>query len=98
MPKSDYETKFAEFIRMCASPEVDGIVVLDPADMGDNYEELLESLRRVAASGKILTFPPPQVTQLLNELLPPEKPATLVRPAHRGTPPLAARAGRRRRF
>jgi sugar-specific transcriptional regulator TrmB len=47
----DYETKFADFIRMCRDAKrssLKEIVVAHPSVIGDNYEEIIESLSRLA--------------------------------------------------
>ena len=49
-----YEKKFAGFIKLCAETKVKGIneiVVGYPWVLGDNYEELVESLSRLADAG-----------------------------------------------
>ena len=49
-----YEIKFAELIRLCAELKAKGLtemVVAYPWALGDNYEELIESLSRVADAG-----------------------------------------------
>jgi len=49
-----YEKKFGDFIRLCADAKANGIsevVVGYPWVLGDNYEELVESLSRLADSG-----------------------------------------------
>jgi hypothetical protein len=46
-----YEKKFADFIRMCgevSASGVDQVVVAYPWVLGDNYEEVIESLSRLA--------------------------------------------------
>lgn len=46
-----YEKKFADFIRMCADAKTKGlneIIVANPYVLGDNYEEMVESLSRLA--------------------------------------------------
>ena len=46
-----YEEKFANFIRMCAELKATGVgklIVASPRDLGDNYEEIVESLSRLA--------------------------------------------------
>jgi len=55
-----YETKFAEFIRLCETPDADLVVIADPTVLGDTYEELLESLRRLQRAGKTLALAPTQ--------------------------------------
>jgi len=49
-----YETKFAGFIRQCSEANASGIkevTVASPSALGSNYEELMESLSRLAVSG-----------------------------------------------
>lgn len=47
----NYETKFAEFIRLCEKTNPgDAIVVPDPYTLGDTYEEVIESLFRLTDS------------------------------------------------
>lgn len=49
-----YETKFADFIKLCADTKAKGIrevVVAYPWVLGDDYEELIESLSRLADAG-----------------------------------------------
>ena len=49
-----YEMKFADFIRMCAELKAKGVaqmVVAYPWALGDTYEEVIESLSRVADAG-----------------------------------------------
>ena len=49
-----YEKKFADFIKLCADTQAKGIteiVVGYPWVLGDNYEELVESLSRLADAG-----------------------------------------------
>ena len=46
-----YEKKFADFIRLCSEAKDKGIgevLVASPFDLGDTYEELIESLLRLA--------------------------------------------------
>lgn len=48
---SSYETKFADFMKMCADAEkerVSVVIVSHPAVLGDSYEEIVESLSRLA--------------------------------------------------
>jgi hypothetical protein len=54
-----YETKFADFIRMCRESKANGvpnIVVGFPSALGDNYEEVIESLSRLADAGLTLNI------------------------------------------
>jgi hypothetical protein len=46
-----YEKKFADFIRLCAEAKANGtvqIIIGYPWALGDTYEELIESLSRLA--------------------------------------------------
>jgi hypothetical protein len=50
----DYEKKFADFIRLCSESKANGITqvkVAYPWVLGDNYEEVMESLSRLADAG-----------------------------------------------
>jgi hypothetical protein len=54
---SGYEKKFADFIKMCAELKGQGvtqIVIASPVALGDNYEEVIESLSRLADAGLAL--------------------------------------------
>ena len=49
--KSHYEEKFRNFIRMCEEAKESGVKVVlvhHPNVLGDNYEEIVESLSRLA--------------------------------------------------
>jgi hypothetical protein len=51
---ADYETKFADFLRMCDDAKAGKfqvIAVANPKVLGDNYDELVESLNRIADAG-----------------------------------------------
>lgn len=51
MPSHQYEAKFASFIRLCSDAKESGIEVVaisHPSALGDTYEELIESLSRLA--------------------------------------------------
>jgi len=53
-PPPGYEKKFGDFIKLCADTKAKGIseiVVGYPWVLGDNYEELVESLSRLADAG-----------------------------------------------
>ena len=53
----DYERKFANFIQMCKGAKSKGIptvIVQYPWVLGDNYEEIIESLSRLADAGLAL--------------------------------------------
>ena len=59
----DYESKFAEFIRTCADARkagVNQIVVAAPSAIGDNYNEVIESLSRLAEAGLSLNIVGPE--------------------------------------
>ncbi len=54
---SEYENKFADFIRLCAEAKAKGatqVIVAFPWALGDTYEELIESLGRLADAGLLL--------------------------------------------
>lgn len=45
-----YERKFADFIRLCEESRRNGVktvIIADPHALGDNYEEIIESLTRL---------------------------------------------------
>ncbi len=51
---SGYEQKFADFIKLCSDTKAKGmnqVIVPYPWVLGDNYEELVESLSRLADAG-----------------------------------------------
>lgn len=59
----DYEQKFADFIRMCEDAKRTGlqqIVVAHPSVIGDNYEEIIESLSRLAEAKLTFTAAQPE--------------------------------------
>ncbi len=52
-----YEQKFANFIQMCEEAkrnDVGAIVVATPEILGDNFDEVIESLSRLADTGLAL--------------------------------------------
>jgi hypothetical protein len=54
---SGYEKKFADFIRLCSEVKATGatqVTVAFPWVLGDTYEEVIESLARVADAGLLL--------------------------------------------
>ncbi len=57
-PTSPYEQKFADFIRMLAETKEQVILIRHPEVIGDNYEEIVESLNRLADAGKTLAIVP----------------------------------------
>lgn len=53
MPQG-YESKYAEFIRLCAEAKtanIDHVVIARPWVLGDTYDEIIESLSRLAEAG-----------------------------------------------
>jgi hypothetical protein len=53
----DYEKKFADFIRLCSEAKSNGaaqVMVGYPWVLGDTYDELIESLSRLADAGLTL--------------------------------------------
>jgi len=57
----DYETKFADLLVLCREADRDHsrgrtLVVRDPSTLGDTYEELIESLKRISRSGLLLAI------------------------------------------
>jgi hypothetical protein len=53
-----YENKFAEFIALLAETREDMVMIHHPEVIGDTYEELVESLNRLADAGKKLMVVP----------------------------------------
>lgn len=52
-----YEEKFAQFIQLCDDAKdgnVETILIPTPNVLGDTYEEIIESLSRIAKSGAML--------------------------------------------
>ena len=44
-----YEEKFADFIKLCKeTPKEEVVLIAMPAALGDTYEEIVESLNRLA--------------------------------------------------
>ena len=56
MLKSDYNAKFAAFIEGVKASDAEAVIVAYPEVLGDNYQEIVESLRRIAAAGKYLVI------------------------------------------
>ena len=53
-PPGGYEKKFSDFIEMCETARQDNIpqvIIRHPSVLGDNYEEVIESLSRLADAG-----------------------------------------------
>jgi hypothetical protein len=54
---SGYEKKFADFIKLCSEAKAKGatqVTVAFPWVLGDTYEEIIESLARLADAGLLL--------------------------------------------
>ena len=54
MTPPGYERKFADFIKLCREAKANGIshvIIANPREIGDSYEEITESLSRMADSG-----------------------------------------------
>ena len=50
-PPDGYEEKFAGFIRACAQAKANGtpnVIVAQPQTLGDTYDEVIQSLQRLA--------------------------------------------------
>lgn len=55
----DYEKKFADFIEMCRKARqnnVSQVVIARPQILGDTYDEIIESLSRLAEAKLSLTI------------------------------------------
>ena len=53
----NYEQKFADFIKLCEEAKANGIqqvVIAQPWAIGDTYDEVVESLSRLADAGLTL--------------------------------------------
>ena len=56
-PPDGYEEKFAGFIRACEQAKAEGIpnvVIARPQTLGDTYDEIIQSLWRLADAGLAL--------------------------------------------
>ncbi len=56
-----YENKFAEFLRMIRESKeagIEAVMIPSPQTLGDNYEEMTESLGRLADAGLALVIVP----------------------------------------
>jgi len=61
--KEPYEEKFASFIRMCEEAKSSGtdvVVIAHPHAIGDDYEEVIESLSRLAEADLQLAIAEPE--------------------------------------
>ncbi len=62
LARKRYEKKFSVFIKMITETKNNGVsrvVVSHPEVLGDNYEELVESLNRLSAAEITLFIVPP---------------------------------------
>ena len=57
-PASPYEQKFADFIRLLAETKEEVVLIHHPQVIGDTYDEIVESLNRLADAGKHLAIVP----------------------------------------
>ena len=55
---TSYEKKYADFIRLLADEQMSQVIISRPEDMGETYDELLESLNRIADAHKKLSILP----------------------------------------
>jgi predicted GTPase len=55
---TSYEAKFADFIRMLAETKEEMIVIHHPEVLGDTFDEIVESLNRLADAEKHLAIVP----------------------------------------
>ena len=58
----DYESKFADFLRLCEAAKKNhwgGVTLAYPWVLGETYDEVMESLSRLAAAGLSLTIAKP---------------------------------------
>ena len=53
-----YQQKFAEFLLLLRSTREEFVIVHHPEVLGDNYQEIVESLNRLADAGKKLVIVP----------------------------------------
>jgi len=61
-PPDGYEEKFAGFIRACDQAKAKGIpnvIITQPQTLGDTYNEIIESLQRLADAGLTLVIAAP---------------------------------------
>lgn len=55
---TSYERKFSEFLYLIRTTAEDIVLIHHPQVLGDTYEELVESLNRLADAGKKLVIVP----------------------------------------
>ncbi len=56
--RTPYEKKFANFIQLLATTPEEVVIIHHPQVLGDTFDELVESLNRIADSGKKLGVMP----------------------------------------
>ena len=56
--QSSYEKKYGDFIRLLADGQMSQVMIDRPEDIGETYEELIESLNRIADAHKKLSITP----------------------------------------
>jgi hypothetical protein len=59
MKQLSYDQKFADLLFLLADSKEQLIVIHHPQVLGDNYEEIVESLNRLSVAGKHLAILPP---------------------------------------
>jgi hypothetical protein len=58
MNDTAYEKKFSDFIRLLAESKEQQIMIHHPQVLGDDYQEIVESLDRLSLAGKSLMIVP----------------------------------------
>ena len=56
-----YDAKFAKLIEMCAKAKhdnLDAVIIHHPQVLGDNYDEMVESMNRIADAGLMIQILP----------------------------------------
>jgi len=56
--RTAYEEKFADFIKMLAETDAEVVIIHNPQALGDDYDEVIESLNRLADAEKSLKIVP----------------------------------------
>jgi hypothetical protein len=60
MTQPTYEQKFADLLFLLANSKEQLVMIHHPQVLGDNYEEIVESLNRLSVAGKHLAIVPPK--------------------------------------
>jgi hypothetical protein len=71
-PENLYEQKFSHFTRMLAETKEELVLIHHPEVIGDNYDEIVESLNRLADAGKHLAIVPRKERSLSGSATTPE--------------------------